>query len=75
MKRRSFNGKDRFFKLLFFDNLKKFRPAHIHLHLVGVIPVEQLEGRTAIDVSNQAYEMMAKDLGPELVWQEKDEES
>ena len=58
-----------------FENLKKLRPAHIELHLVGVIPVEQLEGRTAIDVSNQAYEMMARDLGPELVWQENREEA
>ena len=58
-----------------FDNLKKFRPAHIELHLLDVIPAEALEGRTAIDVSDQAYEMMAKDLGPELVWQEKPEET
>ena len=58
-----------------FDNLKKFRPAHIELHLLAVIPPEELEGRTAIDVSNQAYEMMAKDLGPELVWQENPEET
>ena len=54
-----------------FENMKKLRPSHIELHLVGVISVEQMQGRTAIDISNQAYEMMAGDLGPELVWKEE----
>ena len=58
-----------------FENLKKLRPAHIELHVLGVIGVEEMEGRTAIDVSNQAYAMMARDLGPELVWKEKPEDA
>ena len=53
-----------------FDHLKKLRPVRIDLHLLGVISPEEMQGRTAIDVSNQAYRMMAEDLGPELVWKE-----
>lgn len=44
------------------------RPTDVELHLVGVIPAEELEGVTAVDVSHRAYAMMAKDLGPDLVW-------
>lgn len=52
-----------------FHNIKRLRPTDIKLHLLGVIPAEELKGVTAIDVSNRAYRMMAEDLGPALVKQ------
>lgn len=54
-----------------FENMKKLRPVHVEMHLVGVISVEEMQGRTAIDISNQAYHMMAGDLGPALVWKDE----
>ena len=49
-----------------YANLFK-RPTDVELRLVGVIPAEELEGVTAVEVGHRAYEMMAKDLGPDLV--------
>ena len=53
-------------------NFLHFRKTDVHLHLVGVIEPEEWEGATTVDIANKAYEMMAADLGPELVWQESD---
>ena len=33
------------------------------LHLVDVIPAENLNVRTTVDIGNQVYEMMIGDLG------------
>ena len=46
-------------------NLKKLKPTDIELHVLAVIPPEQLEGVTTVDISNRIYAMMAQDLGPE----------
>lgn len=51
------------------NNFKKLKPTDVHLHLVGVIPAEELKGVTAVDIGNRVYQMMADDLGPELVLQ------
>ena len=56
-------------------NFLHFKKTHVHLHLVGVIEPERWEGATTVDIANKAYEMMAADLGPELVWQESDTNS
>ena len=48
-------------------SVMKLKGADVHLHLLGVIPAEELEGKTAVQVGEQVYEMMARDLGPELV--------
>ena len=45
----------------------KLQPADVHLHLVGIIPAEELENVTAVDVARRAYDMMVADLGPNLV--------
>ena len=37
------------------------------LRLLEVIPAESLKGRTAVDISNQVYGIMAEDLGPDLI--------
>lgn len=48
-------------------SVKKLQGAHIHLHLVGIIPAEELEGVTTVDIAQRVHNMMAQDLGPDLV--------
>lgn len=50
-----------------YENMKKLKPTEVYLHLVGVIPAEALQGRTAVDIAQQVHQMMAQDLGPNLV--------
>ena len=51
-------------------NALRLKSTDVHMHLVGVIPAEELKGQTAVSVGNRVHEMMAADLGPELVLQE-----
>jgi len=46
-------------------NLKKLKPTDIELHLLAVIPPEEWEGVTTVDIANRIHAMMAEDLGPE----------
>ncbi len=48
-------------------NALRLKPTDVHLHLVGVIPAEELKGVTATEIGHRAYKMMADDLGPDLV--------
>ena len=50
-----------------FKNFLRMKSTHIPLHLVDVIPAEELKGVTAVDISNRAWDLMAADLGPDLV--------
>ena len=46
-----------------FKNLAKLKKTDVHLHLVDVIPAEELKGRTTTEISDMVYEMMIGDLG------------
>lgn len=46
-------------------NIKHLRSTPIELHLLGVITPEEMQGRTATDIGEQIYQMMAADLGPD----------
>ena len=50
-----------------FHNAKRLRPTHVQLHLLGVIPAEEIRGIPALQVAERVHAMMAEDLGPELV--------
>lgn len=50
-----------------FRHIKTWTATEVQLHLVGVISVEEQQGRTAVDIAQQAHRMMAEDLGPDLV--------
>ena len=52
------------------ENMPRFKPTDIHLHLVGVVQPEEIEGLTTVDIANRVHAMMAEDLGPDLVLQE-----
>ena len=45
----------------------RLKKTDVQLHLIGVIPPEELKGRTAVEIGERVYEMMARDLGPDLV--------
>ena len=44
-------------------NAAKLKHTDVQLHLVDVIPAEDLKGRTAVDIADQVYDMMLRDLG------------
>ena len=46
-------------------NILHLKPSYVRLHLVDVIPAEELKGRTTVDIAEQVYAMMLTDLGPE----------
>ena len=48
-------------------NAMKLKKTDVELHLLGVIPAEELKGKTAVEISDRVHAMMAEDLGPELV--------
>ena len=54
-----------------FKNIAKLKPTHVHLHLVDVIPAEEVKGVTAVELGNRVHQLMADDLGPELVLPEE----
>ncbi len=56
----------------FFENLPKLKRTDVELHLLDVIQPQQYAGMTTVDLGKLVYQMMADDLGPELVAQEEE---
>lgn len=52
------------------SNLMHLKPSDVELHLVAVIPPEELKGVTATEVGERVHRLMAEDLGPALVARE-----
>ena len=48
-------------------NVKKLKPATVQVHLLDVIPAEELKGVTTVQIANRVHDLMAADLGPENV--------
>ena len=48
-------------------NIKHFKPSHVEMRLVDVIPAEELAGVTTVDIAKRVHDIMAKDLGPERI--------
>lgn len=48
-----------------FDNLKRLKKTHVRLHLIDVIPAEDLKGRTTVEIAERVHAMMLADLGEE----------
>lgn len=53
-----------------FRNLKKLRHTDVELHLVDVIPAEELKGKTTVEISDLVYDRMISDLGEEFRYTE-----
>ena len=49
-----------------FRNLKKMKRTDVTLHLVDVIPAEELKGKTTVEISDRVYELMLNDLGEDF---------
>ena len=49
-----------------FPNLRKLRTTPVELHLVEVIPAEELKGKTAVEVGDRVYESMIAYLGEDF---------
>lgn len=52
--------------------LKKLQPSSVDVRLLQVIEPEEYENMTTVDLAEQIYQIMARDLGPDLVSQEEE---
>ena len=50
-----------------FKNFLHLKATPIPLHLINVIPAEELKGVTTVDIASRVHGLMAEDLGPDLV--------
>lgn len=48
-----------------FHNLKRLKRTSVQLHLVDVIPAEEIKGVNTVELGERIYAMMLQDLGPE----------
>lgn len=48
-----------------FINMRKLKRTHVRLHLVDVIPAEEVKGANTVELGERIYTMMLNDLGPE----------
>ena len=46
-----------------FHNMKRLKRTPVRLHLLDVIPAEELQGRTTVEISDRIHQMMLEDLG------------
>lgn len=53
-----------------FRNAARLRRTDVQLHLLDVIPYEQLQGHTAVEVGERIYHMMLRNLGPDYLPEE-----
>ena len=54
-----------------FHNIKRLKKTVVPLHVVGVIQPESYQGRTAVDIAQEAYDKMLADLGPNFALPEE----
>ena len=50
-----------------FQNLAHLKPSEVSLHLLEVIPVEEVLSHTTVELGERIFNAMARDLGPDLV--------
>ena len=48
-------------------NIKRLKPSSVEMKVLDVIGAQELEGVTTVDIAHRCYEMMAADLGPDLI--------
>lgn len=48
-----------------FHNMKRLKPTRVRLHLVDVIPAEEVAAANTVELGDRIYQMMLRDLGPE----------
>ena len=50
-------------------SVKKLKPVELQVHLLDVIPAEELKGISTLQIAERVHTLMAEDLGPENVLQ------
>lgn len=53
-----------------FPNAKRLKPSYATLHVLELIPAEELQGLNTAQIAARVHKLMADDLGPENVLQE-----
>ena len=53
-----------------FHNMKRLKRTHVRLHLVDVIPAEEVKSANTVELGDKIYRMMLDDLGEEYRIQE-----
>ena len=53
-----------------FHNMKRLKRTHVRLHLVDVIPAEEVKAANTVELGEKIYRMMLNDLGEEYRIQE-----
>lgn len=48
-------------------NIKRLKPSHVQMDVLDVIPAEELKGVTTVDIAHRCYDLMAANLGPDLI--------
>ena len=48
-----------------FHNMKRLKRTHVRLHLVDVIPAEEVKNTNTVELGEKIYQLMLTDLGPE----------
>ena len=48
-------------------NLLKWKPSRVQMDVLTVIPPEEIKGITTVDIAERCYNLMAEDLGPDLI--------
>ena len=48
-----------------FHNMKRLKPTQVRLHLVDVIPAEEVAAANTVELGEKIYRMMLDDLGPD----------
>ena len=51
-------------------NILHLKPSSVEMRVLEVIPAEELKGVTTVDVAHRCYDLMAADLGPDLIAEE-----
>ena len=51
-------------------NIKRLKGSSVEMRVLGVIGAEELRGVTAVDVAHRCYDLMAADMGPDLIAEE-----
>ncbi len=53
-----------------FHNILRLKPTTVQIHLLEVIPAQELQGISTTEIAERVHKLMADDLGPELVRQD-----
>lgn len=48
-------------------NILHLKPSHVEMKVLDVIPAGELMGVTTVDIAHRCYDLMAADLGPDLI--------